>query len=67
MIARVGALPGPAHLVVHCRVPPGWVIFKVKYSHVDDFSTVVVWEMDDFIGVVIKRRVGEGQNRGERE
>lgn len=60
VIARAGALPGPAHLVVHSRVSPGWVIFKVKYSHLDDFSTVAVWEMDDFIAMERKRRVGEG-------
>lgn len=39
-------------------------IFKVKYSHFEGFSTGVVWEMDGFVGVGRKRRVGEGRHGG---
>lgn len=60
VIARVGVLLGLVYLVVYSRVFLGWVIFKVKYSYLDDFFIVVVWEMDDFIVMERKRRVGEG-------
>lgn len=40
------------------------MLFKVKYSHLENFSTVVVWEMDSSVGVGRERRVGDGQNGG---